>query len=529
MKKTVLLLALALACVVAVWLLLRVDAQAPRATELSSPADIRSRGEAPVPLADPGPAAEDAPRRAASVEPSPAPRLPAPNERSAVPENALAGVLTDQDGQPLASMRLWAFPAELIAEAKGFLMRWTAHAEARAVEMAPPGAAPFAQASTGQSGHFRFDHLRPGSYFIAAANDLDLDRTTLQREVFSTGDLSIRLVLTPYWLRVRAVGMDEEEKTTGVIYCREVHSDPARIDEPTWEAEAAPERALFPVEAGRTYVYGWISEPRPPSEARVTIAHGEPTTLRFLQLGPPVEKGLVIVRVRKPDGSPWSGGCNLRAYMRASGRELTRSGGEAPLHIYLPPGAYVLRVDVTNSSRMNPEVEPRDEDRYGITEVACEVRPGGTTEVDARLWQGGLLDLTLYADPEMSEREAANFAEVCAVRVQRGFDAEDAQAGEVWPVMLDGGPGHRRPLRLERHYDTRRRKEPATVRIERGSNGQFRPAGEVALRGRAAIEPGNYELRIHLPGYEPIEKSLWIRSGEDEPLTLALTRSKWTH
>lgn len=532
MRKSIVLLALVLLSAAVLGSLLRFGAPPPTA---GPTADERTSVARAADLLDPP--GDDGTRGTRQLSSSADPNDPS---RSAVAEGVLAGTLTDRAAEPLAGMRLWAFPAQWIDDARPSLMRWKAEVEAEeaaasaaeAMETEPARTARespalFANASTGLAGEFRFENLRSGPYFIAAASDLDLARTTLLRRVFSTGDLAIRLVLTPYWLQVRAAGMDEEERAQGIIYCREALSEPGRVDEPVWEVEATPDQALFPVEVGRTYVYGWLSDHRPPSEARVTITAAEPTTVRVLELGAPVEKGLVIVRVAKPDGSPWTAGCNLRALAQSSGRELARVGGQAPLHAYLPPGNHRLFVDVGDSARVTNEDGEGGEARYGIAEVACEIRPGGTTEVNVRLWEAGILDLALFGELELSEGEARALAAACAVGTRKRPTSRGQESDEVdWLVILDGGARQRRPLQPAMQYDARRRKEPSTSPVERGPNGQFHTVGDVTLRIRTAVEPGDYELRVRLPGFESIERRVQIRAGEEEVASLALTRTK---
>lgn len=331
--------------------------------------------------------------------------------------------------------------------------------------------------------------------------------------------------------RVDANGHESFGSSHRILFC--IHCPPGQVPHP-WldDAEGAgplfagTADATFYVTPGERYVYAYVGKDIQPIEGEVTIGAHDPLTVRELHVSPVRDQGRLRLALSRPDGTRIQHDFQVGLESLASGLTLFRSQHSRSESWYgdlLPAGRYRVRVETEENALgfcgngWNPAPAP-----FGDWVAVVDVRPGETTELDARMWKGGKLRLALDLPPGMPARE-----EIWGK--QFPTDHEPPEAG--WIRLGMRGPAARVTLRVDPDAPRPRREPgmsgfPATLRFCMPKlmiayhSGAILPGDEETSADW--IPPGHYIARIEARDFEPAEAKILIRADETTALRVQL-------
>jgi len=361
----------------------------------------------------------------------------------------LAGIVSTPDGKPVAGVPVVAFP---VGRRPGDL------------DVANPSrdrgwllGAPYGMTTTGPDGRFRIPNLRPGRYFVEAADPDEIDRDDLRsllarlatHATHATKTENVRLTLRQPLLRVRV----RDAGGRRLFGFRVTASSEGRSVTRVGGAEF-----LVPTQAGATWIVRAARPEIVPAETRATIVGAGVTTVDLV-LAPATDRGGIDVR--------------LGAVEVFRARVLTESGvlvwkgrvddGRLPR---LPAGRYRLLVepgaDVTAP--------------YHPIETTAEVRKGETTELRLEARAGGRVAF-----------------------VFRAPNRRDGSTLDGYGVTLRAGEGAERPAML--------------VDPRAGGSFGFPSYGRAAFV-RGVLVPGTYRVRLKIDGFRLVRRTVEVRAGE---------------
>lgn len=247
--------------------------------------------------------------------------------------DVLEGRIEDTEGRPIGGEELWTFPASLAGSPSEDLFRWRMSSNSTTAD----GVRSAFTVST-ESGSFRFAGLAPGAYFIAPKTELD--ETTIAARVWRTGDRNASVIVERWWLELQ-----HPHSTKGRLFCAGLYNGKAgRAIKPVQTRERTGSD-VFPVEGGRTYLYGWIDENHAAVEDSVLIPWDHPRTVREITEGPEVASGGLQLSILTLDADDERRARCVSVRSSSTDFELWnwRQHGEDSAHA-LPPGQYLLRV-----------------------------------------------------------------------------------------------------------------------------------------------------------------------------------------
>ncbi len=431
----------------------------------------------------------------------------------------LGGILINPSGVPIAGYSVLAVSEELVENSTGSPNTWSFLPGRDAKNLAAERGDGMLLVSkqTDSNGGFFFEGLRPGRYLVYArhgANELAIET---KRELFTTGNLDIHLILAMHRLEVTVKG----GAGTQDVYCRlwSKDRDPEFGDpRPTLLRPAATSPIAFSVDPGRTYIVGLHDEnfrvraffgnqaAAGPwdvwgAEKRVKIEEGVYVTK--VELDPRAERGNLIINIEDAQDS-----VNYGIQIRSMYSETPMHSGfvspeELPLVIEIGAGKY--RVDVLANTTLlhQPQfvlptfgqpTKPVEVD-YDVDSGWAEVvvREGGEHRLNFDFKKGGRLRLTI----PMVVPVGSPVAPI-----------------ENWsaPVLYFSSPGFDE-FELENSRGERTRNLLfTTLQPQESSDPEAKPLGFRELN--RPIPAGTYTLRWQIPGGELSEKRFEIREGE---------------
>jgi hypothetical protein len=254
--------------------------------------------------------------------------------------DSLSGVLEDFEGHALRDVDLWAFPAHLAQAESAALFEWRGSPRSRTLRGETS-----AFAHTDGAGHFTFEDLAPGSYFITRTTDLDAPHDP--RLLFTTGSTAIHLVFEgDCWLELSCRDASGASVPEASSFCAPllVGGPSDLLLEPSPAREGEGGAIVFQVEPCRVYRCGFLDPLRGLVEEEIHVDCRGGTTRRVLVLPQESRSGTLLLDF--PEFSSLANAHARRVRVRSAGsgvllKSWTQVGWS---RTRLPEGSYVLEV-----------------------------------------------------------------------------------------------------------------------------------------------------------------------------------------